>query len=211
MKNLKLILLSTTIIPFFLFLIMIIILFRKRCQNRYMDALYKYADLDSSKKILDLGCGSCCLSKKLKSQNVTSLDVIDASSKYCSKPVIFDGKKIPYDRNSFDIGLCSFVLHHTPNQEDLLIELKRTCKTIMILENTPEKESDWKYIKKHAQSDWGKCEECFKTREDWKKCFYKLGFHIIAIERVSGWYCPFSTKPFFYPVPQTTFFLKSHV
>lgn len=54
----------------------------------------------------------------------------------------YDGKKIPYENNSFDIILIACVLHHVPQEEHekLLLECKRVLKdngSIYIFEHNP--------------------------------------------------------------------------
>jgi ubiquinone/menaquinone biosynthesis C-methylase UbiE len=116
---------------------------------------------------------------------------------------------IPYNNLYFDLGICSFVLHHTDTQIQLLKELKRTCNKILIIENTPKNDKEWSYIKKHAGSYWGKCINCFKNKENWENLFIELGFTILEQKEMSKFYCPFSDKPLFYPVTNTVYLLSS--
>ncbi len=180
--------------------------YKNKCENRVYNIVQKFAP--HAKKILDLGCGKCCTTQTLIQQgkDVTSLDIIDKGE--CEKPVLFNGIDIPFDDKEFDLGICSFVLHHTETQIELLKELKRTCRQIIILENTPENENEWKYVEKHAESEWGKCMKCFKTAEEWNDVFISLDLNIENMENMSKWYCPFSDKPFFYPVTCTCFLLS---
>lgn len=181
--------------------------FYYECTNRVHNMVTKYAN--HANNILDLGCGACCSTKKLKvsGKNITPLDVVNKGK--CMKPELFDGKRIPYGDKEFDLGICSFVLHHATNQLELLLELKRTCKQVLIIENTPESEKEWKYALQHAKSDWGQCKECFRDNDAWKKTFTDLDLSVLAQEKISRWLCPFSDKPFFYPVTCTVYLLES--
>uniref|UniRef100_A0A6C0EAU0 Methyltransferase type 11 domain-containing protein n=1 Tax=viral metagenome TaxID=1070528 RepID=A0A6C0EAU0_9ZZZZ len=182
--------------------------FKKNNINRILN-IFKKNFNNKQYKILDLGCGKCCISAHLENMghSVTSLDVVNLGS--CKKPKIFDGKNIPYDDNTFDIVLCSFVLHHTNTWKKLLLEMKRVAKYVIIVENTPETDLDWWFIKQHSKSDWGSCLKCFKTTSQWKNIYYKLNFKLLSVERLSRLNFPFSDKPWFYPVPSTVFILSS--
>lgn len=180
----------------------------RRCKSRVFDAFAKYGA--DAKKVLDLGCGSCCNGRKIMAafpgKNVTAIDIVDKGT--CESPMLFDGKTIPFPDNSFDIGLCSFVLHHARSYRMLIDELRRTCRRIIVIENTPESDSEWAYVKKHSGSDWGTCMECFKTAADWRNTFRTAGLTVVAEERISKWRCPFSDHPFYYPVTCTVFVLE---
>ena len=109
--------------------------FKKSCSNRAMEILAQL-NIKPNSKILDIGCGKCCQIADLKKQgyDVYSFDVVNKGE--CIKPIIFDGKKIPYPNNFFDFAICSFMLHITENQIELLKELKRTAKIIIVIEDT---------------------------------------------------------------------------
>lgn len=119
--------------------------YMKNDQRRYLNIFNNYFK-DKQYNILNLGCGSCCGSKQLEKMghHVTSLDVVDLGK--CCRPIIYDGLNIPFPNQSFDIVICSFVLHHTGNWSHLLKEMKRVAKYIIIIENTPEKTIDDYFI-----------------------------------------------------------------
>lgn len=99
------------------------------------------------------------------------------------------------------------MLHHTHDQIQLLKELKRTCRKIIIIENTPETQIDWYFAKKHSQSEWGSCEKCFKNVQEWINIFENIGFKVATHDPISRWLCPFSDKPFWYPIKSCVFVL----
>lgn len=185
-------------------------MFVKNDTNRAMNIFKTYFN-DKKYNILDFGCGSCCNSTILENMGhqVTSLDIIDLSN--CKKPQLYDGKRIPFGDKSFDIVLCSFVLHHTSDWYELLKEMKRVSKYIIILENTPENKLDDWFVKQHSTSHWGgvNCLKCFKTNEEWIETFENLNLSIKKIEKIPRWYFPFSEKPYFYPVVSMVYILET--
>lgn len=204
MNNVKLYLIIIILI------LLLIIQYKKNSHNRVINIFKKHFN-DKSYNVLDLGCGSCCNSSYIANlgHNVTSLDVVDKHK--CKKPIIYDGKIIPYADNTFDIVLVSFVLHHVPNWKQLLSEIKRVSKQyIIIIENTPEVKIDWFFTRLHSESDWGgkNCDECYKTNQKWISEFNNMDLKPIKIKRINRLYFPFSDKPYIYPVPSMIYILK---
>lgn len=95
----------------------------------------------SSDLVLDIGTGNGLVAGIIKNKigaYVSGLDVIDLNLAP-NTTKIFDGKKIPYCDNTFDVSVCSFILHHSRNLEDLFSEIVRVTKReILILEDIPE-------------------------------------------------------------------------
>lgn len=180
--------------------------FKYRCENRVYKIVMDFAP--NARKVLDLGCGKCCTTVKLKNHgmNIVSLDVVDKG--VCTHPTLFDGKHIPFGNKEFDLGICSFVLHHTQNQNELLKELQRTCKRVILIEDTPITQKDKHLAKKHSESEWGSCVSCFKSRDQWMQTFSSLGLTVLKEKAISRWLCPFSYQPFWYPIASHAFLLQ---
>ena len=154
--------------------------------------------------VLDLGCGSCCLGTQLSGVKVINMDIVNKSK--CGAPIIYDGHKIPLPNKSVDISICAFVLHHTNNQIELLSELSRVTKrVILIFEDTPEYKIDDLFTNFHGGSHWGK--GSFHCNETWEKIFNRLGMKVILNDRIGRIY-PFSDRPWFYPVPKRMYVLN---
>jgi SAM-dependent methyltransferase len=85
--------------------------------------------------VLDIGCGSgrFCLAIQTKiGARVMGVDVID----YASAPVpieIYDGAKLPFPDNHFDVVIMAFMLHHVENQDILFSEAVRCSKSRLIV------------------------------------------------------------------------------
>lgn len=93
--------------------------------------------LHSSDRILDIGSGTCSKYEVLREENykVTPLDTKNLSLIDSIKPIIYDGKKLPFKKNQFSVTLLIFVLHHTPHPEKILKEAARVSKRIIIIED----------------------------------------------------------------------------
>ena len=50
--------------------------------------------------------------------------------------LVYDGKTFPFDDQSFDCVVCTLVLHHTPCPYEIIEEMRRVGKRIIIFEET---------------------------------------------------------------------------
>lgn len=191
---------------YLLFLILFIILivhFYFNYSNLRIERIKKFTK--PGDYILDLGCGDCCLTSKINNVNIINVDVVDKSK--CSKPILYNGRRIPLPDKSVDVSICAFVLHHTNNQAELLLELKRVTKrVILIFEDTPEYKIDDVLVNIHGDSHWGK--GSFHSNEKWEKIFNHLGMNILVNDKIGRLTFPFSGRPWLYPVQKRMYVLK---
>ena len=160
--------------------------------------------------ILDVGSGDGCLTQAIGQMGykIKAIDVVDKNS--CYRPLIFDGKKIPYPDKSFDVVICVYVLHHVPNYRGLLSEMKRVSKrSILIFEDTPSCHFDRYLSYLHSDSHWGQCFDCFKNVQEWAEVYKSLRLKIHKKQIISRFEFPFAHQPYFYPVSKTLFELRS--
>lgn len=157
-------------------------------------------------KILDIGCGEGTIAKKLinKGYQVTPLDVANKCRYPEIKPIIYDGKHLPFPNDSFDTTLLLTVLHHTSDPLMLIKEAKRVSKEIIIMEdvytNFLEKMLTWigcslfnHEIVKHPHSN--------KRDEEWREAFDKL-------ELKASTFCSYRQLFFFWPFRNVIYLLK---
>jgi SAM-dependent methyltransferase len=89
-------------------------------------------------RVLDVGCGDGLISAVLQSRRpdltLRGIDVLPR--KHTHIPVeIFDGSRIPFDDQSFDVVLFSDVLHHTPDPAILLHESRRVAAHCILIKD----------------------------------------------------------------------------
>lgn len=91
----------------------------------------------SDKKYLDLGCGTGVLQeefeKKYPGTEAYGIDVMKEAIEYCKKrglnrANLYDGKKIPFKDNEFDLLTAIDVLEHIEDDMFSLSEIKRVLK-----------------------------------------------------------------------------------
>jgi ubiquinone/menaquinone biosynthesis C-methylase UbiE len=93
--------------------------------------------LNHQDSILELGCGLGTVTHYFQQQG---FKMIPVDIKNCSvfsqvKPILYDGKNLPFKDNSFDVVLLLTVLHHTIDVVSVLTEAKRVGKKVMIIED----------------------------------------------------------------------------
>lgn len=108
-------------------------------KTSYVKIDEKYINFLKSKNVLNIlnfGSGDGFASNKLRKAGfiVTDIDVLNLS-KTNYQPILFDGKKIPFDNGKFDCVICNFVLHHIDKNllNNIIIELKRVSKNYIII------------------------------------------------------------------------------
>ena len=97
-----------------------------------------YNDLIDSSSILSVGCGTGFIENYVASRNkkikIKGVDVIVPKKTYI-KVKKYNGKKIPFKSNSFDVVMFLDVLHHTNNIKDLMCEAKRVTKKVILIKD----------------------------------------------------------------------------
>ena len=114
-----------------------------------------YFDTDSDISILDLGCGDGISSKffvsEFKHCSYSGIDISEESVKIAKEKYnsvknasfsVYDGEKIPFEENSFDLVFIACVMHHisTNYHANIINECKRVLKKngkLIIFEHNP--------------------------------------------------------------------------
>ena len=144
-----------------------------------------------SEKIIDLGAGTWLFTNKLreKGYDVTPVDVKNRS--YFSKisSIVYDGKTLPFEGNSFDVCILIAVLHHTPDPEAILKEAKRVSKKIIIYEDAVTNifQRYYTYLIDRLLNKELSAPNTNKTDKGWKDLFSKLDLKIVRQECGKSW------------------------
>jgi len=136
-------------------------------------------------KVLDIGSGNGLITSVLRNKHydVTPLDIHEGHYHPSVKPVLYDGKKMPFADDTFDTGLLLTILHHTSNQEEILTEAKRVCRQIIIMEDIYETDLQKQYvflIDSLVNLFYSECPHTNRTDAGWKELFAQLGLKLTA-------------------------------
>jgi len=141
------------------------------------------AYIKKKNRILDIGVGSSHVTKLMIDSGfrITPLDVINLSYFNDIKPIIYDGKKIPFADNEFDVSLLITVLHHAKDPKGLLKEAVRVSRKIIIVEDI-YRDSLQKYLT-YLMDSIGNLEffghpHNNKSDEEWKGAFKELNLNL---------------------------------
>ncbi len=101
---------------------------------KYLKLSFKYL----SGKVLDFGCGYSPYKSYIKCDEYVRVDkpsIYNNNGNLKSDIIFYDGKKLPFNDNTFDSIICTEVLEHIPNLDEIAKELNRVLKpkgTILI-------------------------------------------------------------------------------
>ncbi len=160
--------------------------------------------------ILDVGSGTGLVAENIRKKTgarVVCLDVIQ-DSKTLKKPIIFDGKMMPFYDEVFSVSICCFVLHHVPFQKELIEEMKRVTKSkIIILEDVIENRKD-RFLafmhKVYSGFRYDSLYTQFRNNHGWKWFFAMCGL-IIDKE-----WCIEKTREITYPISRRGYLLSKN-
>ena len=134
-------------------------------------------------KILDIGAGSCIISEILKKEgyDITPIDIKNLSFVESITPILYDGSKIPFEKDKFEISFILTVLHHIPHPIKILEEAKRVSKSILIIEDiyTNTFNKLLVYFFDRLFNFGTMCPHTNKNDKDWKKTFENMGLKLL--------------------------------
>lgn len=105
----------------------------KKMTERTVDLIEDF--IGEKEKIIDIGAGGGWISDEIQKRKNTKnllLDVIGLNQTELPL-ILYDGKNIPFDQNSFDGALLICVLHHCQDPLKVLQETGRTVKKRIII------------------------------------------------------------------------------
>ncbi|MCO6499420.1 MAG: class I SAM-dependent methyltransferase [Vicingus serpentipes] len=142
----------------------------------------EWIDKDSS--ILDVGSGNGLVSWKLKQlgYKVTPIDITSQAFDSSVKPIIYNGRSIPFKDKEFDVALLLSVLHHTNSPEEVLRETERVAKRVIINEDIYDNTFQ-KYLTLFLDSfvnlGYSPCPRTNKNDKEWKRTFKNLEWKLL--------------------------------
>jgi ubiquinone/menaquinone biosynthesis C-methylase UbiE len=162
-------------------------------------------------KVLDLGSGTGWVAKHLSDLLDIQIQCVDVVNEHrVNLPfLVYNGRKLPFSDNSFDIVLLIYTLHHCDDPIQVLKESKRVCKKrIIILEDTYTNFFGktlaiiFDYLSNKMCNPKVKTPFNFKKVSQWLNIFEKLNLKVIYTKKL-----PASWR---YPVRHIQFVLKKN-
>ena len=139
--------------------------------------------LNEDDHILDIGSGNGLVAHTLREAGyeVTPLDVADLSYEENVKPVVYDGRKMPFEDATFDVALLLTVLHHIDEPDAVLREACRVAQRVIIIEDIYE--NKWQKKLTFAMDslvNWGyaECPHTNKDDAEWRNTFREMKMNL---------------------------------
>ncbi len=151
-----------------------------RRAESFVDLFKDYIAPDS--RVLDIGGGWGFYVeplKRVRNCEVTVLDVVEPG--FHKAPVVtYEGTRIPFSDQAFDVSLLITMLHHVPRPEKVLAEAKRVTRGFVIVvedlyRHTAERW--WAIVRDSLYNfEFVGHPRNFRDRSGWLECFHSLGF-----------------------------------
>lgn len=149
--------------------------------------------IPTGSRVLDFGCGNGFIAHHLSSilqTTVVGLDVRNASETPIEF-VPFDGQRLPFENNSFDVVLFCYVLHHAPDAVELLKEARRVLRAeglVIVYEDIPRRWWDRQVCRTHNLKWRRRTGPCTFFREHhWRRRFELANLAVVVERRLSRW------------------------
>lgn len=149
--------------------------------------------LSPSSTVLDIGAGEGFVAMEL-SRAGHKVDLIDvAPYNRTELPFrLYDGQKLPFDSNAFDVGVLCYVLHHCEYPDVVLDEACRVCRRLVVLESTYENGRQLKlltFLDHLANGLRGIPIRplCFRTEKEWRNEFEKRRLRLVSERWLGRW------------------------
>jgi ubiquinone/menaquinone biosynthesis C-methylase UbiE len=139
--------------------------------------------LNQSDRVLDTGAGNCVLCQQLRQRGyqIVPLDLANLSFVDGVQPIVYDGTKLPFEDDSFEVAMVVTVLHHARNPDALLAELRRVAQRVIVMEEIYES-SFQKYCTYFVDSlfnlEFFDHPRSNRTDAGWRQAFRSLGLSV---------------------------------
>lgn len=152
--------------------------------------------LPQKSRILDLGGGWGFYAEPLEKRGHETLVVDVVKPGYQKAPVvIYGGERIPFDDKSFDVTILVTMLHHVPDPEKLVREVRRvTRKKVIVVEDLYHHGPGrfWTICRDRLLNmEFMEHPHQFRKHEAWVEFFQKLGFRLIDFKKFHTWLAGF--------------------
>ena len=143
--------------------------------------------LNPNSHILDIGAGYGMVTQAMTADGHRTLavDVSNQSVLPSTRPVIYNGRELPFMDQVFDYGLLLTVLHHTPEPEQVLAEAARVCQSVIVIEDVyrnPFQKRLTHFFDSLFNFEFKGHPHTNKDRKGWQQACEKLGLSLKVIK-----------------------------
>ena len=118
---------------------------------------------------------------------MTSLDITDKTIVPGVRPVLYDGARMPFEDDEFDVALAITVLHHIEDPDATLREMRRVARRLIVIEEVYE--NAFQRYATYAIDSLFNLEfighpHTNRTDAAWREAFQRLGLRVVEAR---GW------------------------
>lgn len=159
--------------------------------------------------ILDIGCGPSYTTAYVAEQGfeVFGVDIVDSRRVPIPNFALYDGVRLDYPDDRFDVVMLNFVLHHVPNplKARLVAEAVRVARRYtFILEDTPKNWFDRYFNNRHGRKHRGEigsdADFGFYSEAGWRSFFAEQRLDVVAHRSIGrmerDWAQPYARSMF---------------
>lgn len=167
--------------------------------NRASFEFFMEQEVPTDSSILEIGCNIGTLAHMLHSAGYSNLHAIDITSSAIAlgkeqyKEIfefidVFDGHKLPFRDESFDVVVSFDVIEHIPDVDEHFQEVRRVLKKGgRYIYQTPNKliNIPWEIVNSRSMTAWKEYHCSLHTFEGLLNRMYKNNFHVDSITKRS--------------------------
>jgi SAM-dependent methyltransferase len=147
--------------------------------------------LGAARTVVDIGAGTGNVTEALRERglDVTPVDVVDLSFTDGVEPLLYDGERLPFADDVFDVALLSAVLHHAARPAQLLLEARRVAPLVLVVEDVHRGRlhRGVAYLLDRLISlELEAVEYGYRSDAGWRRLFATLGLRVTATRRTSS-------------------------
>ena len=159
------------------------------------------AQLRENDRVLDIGCGGGMLGHRILNHGGCPAGVLVAGVEKFQRggePIdvtAYDGDRMPFDNDSFDVVILADVLHHVEDELQLLRDALRVARRFVIIKD--HKPDGLLARPRICFLDWAannpygvKCLYRYHTRPEWTQIYDQVGLRVVAEEETIDLYPP---------------------
>lgn len=121
--------------------------------------------------------------------NASGVDVVNLSFYKDIQPVIYNGKKLPFKNNEFDVVTIIGVLHHCGLKDEnkkVLAEAMRVSKRVILIDDSYRNRLERRIISNNDQFSNGEYwEHVYLKNNEWFDFFYKMKWRVVFAKQYS--------------------------
>lgn len=166
---------------------------KARCLAPWLGA--DAAGTEGQPRLLDLGAAEGYVGRELEGLGweVVLADVVDMN-RTALPHAVYDGRRLPFEANAFDVTVLYFVLHHAVHPEAVIREALRVTRgRVLVVESVYDR--SWQRRLLHVldplanrlrggeQMRVQEAHLAFRTAEGWRHAFEEAGGRVVAEER----------------------------